>query len=318
MKLPSCVLSVIVFFQLHAFADTKPSGAELIFPSAQATVSEMQSEVSREISKLKKSGDDESLKLAARIEEKLKAAKRVKNGVLPRSQELEIHAIGLYEGKASPEIDGRGARVRVTMKHAPLILCLTAYEPVTWMLEIEDGVDLRQVILGGNRGTATGLPDGTPIADYSRARETGKHISYAYKKVDEDEGSRAYDQLCDGLESITGLRPVTFDGDYNPRKTFVVGPESNVWGDQKAYELMREAWLLSTASKRNEIWDELLALRFSASHVEQSSTPGREPRGQNHYHGLHSVLGPIQGKQTEVGPPRQQAQRPQDLSLIHI
>ena len=71
------------------------------------------------------------------------------------SPELELHVVGLYEGKASPEIDGLGAKVHVTMTHAPLILCLTSYEPVTWMLEVDDRVDLRQVILGGQNGSVT-------------------------------------------------------------------------------------------------------------------------------------------------------------------
>ncbi len=295
------ILSALVALMLTGdllFAEPIPSGAEFVFPKSQQSTMALEADITREIAELKKTGTRESLAEAAKIEEKLRAARRVKNGEPPMSPELELHVVGLYEGKASPEIDGLGAKVHVTMTHAPLILCLTSYEPVTWMMEVDDRVDLRQVILGGQNGSVTGLPEGIPVADYSRPSETGKHIYYAYKKNDEDSGSAAYERLSANLEAATGMRPTSFDGEYGPRKTFVVGPESKVWCEEQSYSLMRDAWLLATRAKREAIWNELATLRFPASSSTFSDPFHRQ--GAKYYYGTHSVLGPIKGLQHEV------------------
>ena len=297
---------VVSLLSLAAVPSARPlvaaesaGGAEFVHPNAQRGTDQLQTKITKAIAKLEKIGTKAAIAEAAKIDEKYQAAKRVKDGEPPKSPDLELHVIGLYEGKASPDIDGLGAKVHVTMTHAPLVLCLTSYEPVTWMLEIDEGVDLRQVILGGQKSSATGVPDGIPIADYSRPRETGKHVAYCYSKNDEDSGSQAYDRLCKNLEDITAMRPRSFDGSYNPQKTFVVGPESNVWCNEMSYGLMREAWLLATQSDRQAIWNELLALRFPSTYTE-----GGRFHGGKQYFGTHTVLGPIKGMQKLVEQPQ--------------
>lgn len=73
--------------------------------------------------------------------------------------------IGLYEafcrhGSSNP------ATVHVTRTGAPIVLVLSSYEPVNWVIDAAAGARVERVILNGfNHHTVTGVT--APVDDYS-------------------------------------------------------------------------------------------------------------------------------------------------------
>lgn len=187
-----------------AAADTNVS----VPPAPERPLEEMVDRIERRIAALRGQGDAAD---ADDLAERLRAASRPLDPSFepPASDELELHVVGLYEGTAYSLSHGK-AEIRVTHRAAPLILCLTAYSPVAWHVEVGEGVRLRQVILGGYESQkVVGLPEDVPVADYS-VRAAGIRLPYAYAKQDSDSGATPYRALAKQLRELTHLEISTF------------------------------------------------------------------------------------------------------------
>ncbi|MFO0899405.1 MAG: C-type lectin domain-containing protein [Pirellulales bacterium] len=229
-------------------------------------------------------------------------ADRLLEGQRPAGK-LELHVLGLYEGDTFKGDRGFVA-VKVTDTSAPLILALGAYESVHWQIEAAPGVAIEQVILSGYEPQyVSGLPEGTSVADYSRGRESGEGLPYAYSRQSDDSEGPRYPRLVAGLKKLTGLEPSTFQGAYSPqRKPFVVGPESLDWRRERAAKALRAAYVAATAEDRRALWTRLASLEFNAI-SSFSSDPQAHPHfGQfDAYYGKHTIFGPLRGKVKPLG-----------------
>jgi hypothetical protein len=200
-------------------------------------------------------------------------------------------------------LDRPSAQVKVTHTGAPLILCLTAFESVLWQVDVAPGADVRQVILGGQEQFVEGLPEEVVIADYSRPKQTGQWIGYAYTRDYRDSGGNPYNQLEQRLRELTGLEIATFEGSYQaPGHPLVVGPENPSWCAQRAHEAIRDAYLFTTRDDRIAIWNDIMDLQFPAIYREVASDQPRRARAnEGHaFRALHSVVGPIKESLTEI------------------
>lgn len=106
--------------------------------------------------------------------------------------------------------------VTVTIAHSssPKVIALMAYEPVKWKIVGAAANDVRKIVIGGYHGQdVEGVGTEIPVELYSYesspcqicSRQTG-HF-YAYKK-----DTPEYTNAIDRLQTITGLRPASFQG----------------------------------------------------------------------------------------------------------
>lgn len=125
---------------------------------------------------------------------------------LPR--DAVVHMVGVYEGTGSSRAN-RSVRVVVRPSPRPLVLALSSYESVRWVI-VNQGARIAAVLLSSYEpSTVVGLPD-TPVQ-----RVGG---SYAYKA-----GSPEHMRWRQAVQQQTGpLEIRSFQGEYTG-KEFSVG-----------------------------------------------------------------------------------------------
>ncbi|MDQ3038761.1 MAG: hypothetical protein M3R16_03005 [Pseudomonadota bacterium] len=137
-------------------------------------------------------------------------------GTLARKADVE--AIGVYEGTASlassATARGSSARtgtvhVRVRRSARPVILVLSAYDPVRWHIAIDPGATLAAVLSSGYH------PSEITGAGNARVYKIGRH--YAYKRSNE-----GFANLDNEVARWTGKRIGVFQGEYTG-SSFSVG-----------------------------------------------------------------------------------------------
>lgn len=155
--------------------------------------------------------------------------------ILPVSnrENSELHVFGVYQGTtkgyneeqwwtkcdnmsihichdlyANTHPEGR-VKIVVDAYNKPIILGLSAYDPVHWIIDAPEGAKIEKVILSGyHKQRVSGLPDSSLVEVHSREKYPcdnctyGKGSFYSYKQP-----SRNYQRL-------TGLKPYTFQGKY--------------------------------------------------------------------------------------------------------
>ncbi|MGH8054672.1 MAG: hypothetical protein ACREP4_12220 [Stenotrophomonas sp.] len=125
-----------------------------------------------------------------------------------------IEAIGVYEAGNAVQVagtQGRTGSVQVSVRRGskPIVLVLSAYEPVNWMLTVEPGANLAAVLVGGyHQGQVFG-------AGRAPVRQLGR--TYAYKR-----GGSEYSALNTEVQRMTGKPIDAFQGRYDGG-TFVTG-----------------------------------------------------------------------------------------------
>ena len=156
----------------------------------------------------------------------------------------ELHVIGIYEGEPPQgQVDkpwwskcppgneqsamlechqkyaGQHTQYTVTVnisRTAPIVLALMSYDPVKWNIVMSRGVNIQKVILSGyHRQDITGISSRTPVDVYTYdtspctncTRQSGAFYAY-------DKNSKEYTKATQKLETITGLKPSSFQGSY--------------------------------------------------------------------------------------------------------
>jgi len=132
-----------------------------------------------------------------------------------------LHAVAAYQGRVTggaPRVDGR-IEVDVTSFTAePIVLLLTAYEPVQWYVRSSFGAKIAKVIaLGYHRQTIATAPEGAERV--SRSVEDGMAGAYFGYGKDPAEVKRYFERA----RSLTGAEPASFRGRYAASKVFVDG-----------------------------------------------------------------------------------------------
>lgn len=157
---------------------------------------------------------------------------------LPPPQE-ELHVVAIYEGTVAPGTprpawprSPRGevaVEVQRTGSGAPMVLCLSAYDPCTWRLSVESEVTISKVILlGYHDQKVVGLPKGVPT---ERRIYDENSQDWFYIEHTEDSQNPPETDLRNGetdgisrLRDLTGLPVTSFQGTYTGSR-FVV-PEA--------------------------------------------------------------------------------------------
>ena len=125
------------------------------------------------------------------------------------SSQRELHLIGIYEAHSNhrPGNHPTGiAQVNITRQNKPMILVLSAYEPVKWELKLAPGVQIEKIILNGYHDQQVAGVSGIPVEEYSY-QDTGNHLG--------DFPYRSYSSALDHqLNQLTNTALTSFQGCY--------------------------------------------------------------------------------------------------------
>ena len=181
--------------------------------------------------------------------------------------QVDLHVVGLYEG-AYPNGERHSgnnhpqdvATVELKSIGQPIVLVLTAYEPVKWELRLGKRVTIQKLILQGYYGQeAIGLPKDVPVVN--EAGQAFRKRIFAYKR----DQVRNYYPLVKRLREITGLEITTFQGTYAYRgNAFVIGPENSDWRIQLVERRMDSLHRTATRFERDRQREEVQSIRFQA------------------------------------------------------
>jgi hypothetical protein len=208
----------------------------------------------------------------------------------PNATEPELHVVGIYHG-AFPEGPRRYgvATVRIEASARPFILALCAYDNVRWKLEIEDGVKLQKIILGGYKDQLLDAPPkGVPIEKYTVQAQSPRAF-YAYRRG--GDGSESYERAATILKELTSLPITTFVGEYEyKRGPFVLGRSNPDWVRQRVLALLAPLHVEATAPQRAKTRQSVAAVRFQGIYWTGGAA-AMQPRGEL---ADFTVAGPIE------------------------
>lgn len=129
----------------------------------------------------------------------------------------ELHVIGVYRGELPPGVF-RGwtghpqgvIRVHVQARPKPVVLFLSAYEPVRWEIGVDPGAQLSRVIAQGHHDQEIDGPAGVPVI-VRRPEETCRAYAYGWE-VRHNDGGGSYEALIGEARQVIGLTETSFQG----------------------------------------------------------------------------------------------------------
>ena len=135
----------------------------------------------------------------------------------------ELHLIGVYEATADR---GNGNRaksalakpskriaIKVERRNKPIILALSAYEPVNWNINVEPGTVIEKIIVNGYHNQTVSGVSGIPIEEHSYEK-TGDYIGEFIYKWGATAESPNTPSLVTKLEQINSTSLTSFQGCY--------------------------------------------------------------------------------------------------------
>jgi hypothetical protein len=137
----------------------------------------------------------------------------------------EVHAVAVYEGdyggkrRQAGEHPQGTVNVRVSTTGRPVNLVLCAYEPVKWILKVDSGVRLQQVIACGYYKQVVEGAGKAPVKAedlMSLGREPVIFPPYA-------DSAAEVSAMVDSIRKATGSSPVTFQRQYQGKEFLVDG-----------------------------------------------------------------------------------------------
>ena len=129
----------------------------------------------------------------------------------------ELHLIGVYEANAEHGnrnyLSKSAIEIKVEPRNKPIILALSAYEPVRWNITAEPGAVIEKIIVNGYHNQTVSGVSGIPIEEHSY-EETGNYIGdFIYKWGATAESSNT-SSLVTKLEQRTRTSLTSFQGCY--------------------------------------------------------------------------------------------------------
>jgi hypothetical protein len=129
----------------------------------------------------------------------------------------ELHLIGVYEANADRGnrnyLSKSAIEIKVERRNKPIILALSAYEPVQWNITAEPGSVIEKIIVNGYHNQTVSGVSGIPIEEHSY-EETGNYIGdFIYKWGATAESSNT-SSLVTKLEQINRTSLTSFQGCY--------------------------------------------------------------------------------------------------------
>ena len=133
----------------------------------------------------------------------------------------ELHLIGVYEANADHGnrnyLSKSAIEIKVERRNKPIILALSAYEPVQWNITAEPGVVIEKIIVNGYHNQTVSGVSGIPIEEHSY-EETGNSLGdFIYNMWGAMAESSNTSSLVTKLEQRNGTSLTSFQGCYRGR-----------------------------------------------------------------------------------------------------
>lgn len=246
-------------------------------------------DIDREVERLSESGEGAAANALARQRRNFQEqfAQRMP---LATSETPELHAVGVYTGLGGGRNHEPGyATVKVSYSAAPVVLSLSAYEPVEWTVEIDKGVRLEKILISGyHPQKVVKAPAKIPVVDLNG--NLSGHGPYCYAR---DAGS--YPGLASALKEQTGLELATFLGGYRfPNQPIVVGEENREWLEQEILAAMQPVHEEATKHARELTLARMRKVTFRAAyHPVGEGVPVGAGQAAIPSYGDFTPLGPI-------------------------
>ena len=130
----------------------------------------------------------------------------------------ELHLIGVYEANADRGngnyLSKSAIEIKVEPRNKPIILALSAYEPVQWNITAEPGAVIEKIIVNGYHNQTVSGVSGIPIEEHSY-EETGNSLGdFIYNMWGAIAESPNPSSLVTKLEQSTGTSLTSFQGCY--------------------------------------------------------------------------------------------------------
>jgi hypothetical protein len=128
-------------------------------------------------------------------------------GILRVPANADVRAVGVYEAADGSHGVGQArtpgsVRVFVSRSNRPIVLVLTSYEPVNWVLQLQDGARVSNILLSSYHGSQAFGASGARIDSIG--------TQHAYKRSSSD-----FEALDAQVERFTGKRIGSFQGAYS-------------------------------------------------------------------------------------------------------
>lgn len=143
--------------------------------------------------------------------------------VNPSRGHKEMHLIGVYE--ARPDHSGGNhpqgeIKVKVERQNQPMVLALSAYEPVRWNITKAPGTVIKKIIINGYHDqTITGI-SGIPVEEHSY-EDNGRYLGNFLYQWGATPDSLDTPSLVNTLEKLNSVPLTSFQGCYRGT-TFVI------------------------------------------------------------------------------------------------
>lgn len=147
-------------------------------------------------------------------------------------KDYEVHYLDTHEGiyrnnDCQHYSDRCTVEVNIKKLDRPLILVMTAYEPIHWSIKKDPGTILKQVILSGYyEQTVSGISADTPVQNISRT--FNNHYFYGGYIQNEAE----YLSLSRKIKRLTGKDPETVQSVYRAKSFTVDGKINDLLGSE--------------------------------------------------------------------------------------
>lgn len=131
------------------------------------------------------------------------------------SSQTALHIIGVYEGRSDRGMGHHPTgevKLHIAKQKQPIVLALSAYEPVQWNISVEPGVAIEKIILNGYHDQKVVGVAHIPVTEYSY-ESTGQYLGnfmYRWKGGE----SKSQNLLVHKLEKLTGSQLSSFQGCY--------------------------------------------------------------------------------------------------------
>ena len=196
------------------------------------------------------------------------AGERAKQGA-----KQELYAVGFYEGAMPDGPKKFGiAEVEVRVTDRPVVLALSAYEPIRWKVKVGEGVRVEKILLGGYGDQLLDPPPaGVPVETHvARAGDQSSFYLFPRSRGDGESNTRAEERLG----QLSGLPVATLQGAYRyGGQAVVVGPADESWRRQRVVARLEPLWREATAIKRLEGRGSVAGVRFTAIRWDVGNRP---------------------------------------------
>lgn len=135
--------------------------------------------------------------------------------------DCDLHIVGIYM-PTDHNTDDR-VFVHLTSKDKPVVLVLSAYFETQWNLELDEGVEIRQIIVPGYfEQSVVGAPEGTPIETitYFHSPDQTRRDDFFFAYALETQRGR---ELQSRVLEMTGLKWATFQGGQELKRVTIDG-----------------------------------------------------------------------------------------------